>query len=55
VKKWEDEDDPDRVLTPEERSRRVDFKRRAHMKRIILKRWRDYRERQGASGPGDAA
>ena len=45
--KFEAEADPDGLLDPEERARRADLLMRAHMRRIILKRWRDHRAKGG--------
>jgi hypothetical protein len=45
--KFEKEADPEGLLDPEERARRADLLVRAHMRRIILKRWRDHRSKGG--------
>ena len=37
VTRYEDEVDPDRVLSPDERAKRVEYARRAHMKSLSFK------------------
>ena len=40
ILRFEDEVDPDRTLTPEERAKRANHAMKAHMKRLSLKRQR---------------
>lgn len=49
VTRFEDQVDPDRILAPDERARRVEHARKSHMQLLALKSARARRERASAN------
>jgi hypothetical protein len=54
LEKFESEVDPNNELTPTERAKRAEYKRRAHFKRMALASARARRRRRGGAPPGDS-
>lgn len=54
-RKFEDEVDPDRILTLEERARRADFAKRRHYERVTAKRLKTLKTKKSAAARPSAA